>query len=34
MAAQNTWKGIVHDVEFGDFFFQHLLNPVEDRFLR
>lgn len=34
MAAQNTWNWVAHHVKFANFFFQHLLNPVEDRFLR
>ena len=34
MAGQNTWNWVAHHVKFPNFFFQHLLNPVEDRFLR
>lgn len=34
MAAQTTWNWVAHHVKVEDFFFQHLLDPVEDRFLR
>lgn len=34
MAAQTTWNRFPHHVEFANFFFQQLLNPVEDRLFR